>query len=139
MKQYVTDYLNYAGALMSEYNDSAKLLKEDNREDEAILYKVRANICDIFIKMAMAADKKTVSLKLGDEAEFTKHFNEEYLDWFEKIPSNWKINLELARKHNDVIVVNTEEIKLETAALLRNRFQEAATGADLVKQSEGSL
>lgn len=134
MKQYVTDYLAFVTELMSDYNNKARILKDDNRTDEANLYKVRSNICDIFYKMAEASVRKADAMKLADDTERSRRFNEEYLNWFEKIPANWKINLELAKKHNDTIVVNTEEIKLETAKLLRDRFMEAAGGEILIKQ-----
>jgi hypothetical protein len=119
---------------MSEYDNKVKSLKADNREDEAILYKVRLNICDIFCKMAEAADRKVTAMKLSEEEDQTRTFNREYLEWFEKIPANWKTNLELARKHNDVIIVSTEEIKLETAELLRGRFLDYAGGEILLKK-----
>jgi hypothetical protein len=134
MKQYVTDYLKFVNGLMSEYDNKVKSLKADNREDEAILYKVRLNICDIFCKMAEAADRKVTAMKLSEEEDQTRTFNREYLEWFEKIPANWKTNLELARKHNDVIIVSTEEIKLETAELLRGRFLDYAGGEILLKK-----
>lgn len=134
MKQYVTDYLHSVHELMSEYDNKVKSLKADNREDEANLYKVRLNICDIFCKMAETTDRKVTAMKLSEEEAQVKAYNREYLEWFEKIPANWKANLELARKHNDVIVVNTEEIKLETAELLRNRYLDYTGGEILLKK-----
>jgi hypothetical protein len=128
MKQYVVDYLNYVQELMAEYNNKVQVLKGDNREDESILFKVRVNICDIFCKMIQAADKKVAAMKIIDEAECERSFQEEYLNWFEKIPATWITNLELARKHDDIIVVQTEEIKLETAKLLRKKFIELSGG-----------
>ncbi len=126
--QYVAEYLNFVHELMAEYDNNVKVLKADNREDESILYKVRMNICDIFCKMADATDKKIKGMKITEIEESSKKFNEEYLTWFEKIPVNWKTSLELAKKHSDVFVVQTEEIKLETAALLRSKFIELSGG-----------
>jgi len=128
MRQYVNDYLDYVQKLMAEYNNKVKELKADNREDESILFKVRINICDIFCKMIHAADQKVAAMKIAEEAEYEKSFQKEYLNWFEKIPASWITNLELAKKHDDVIVVQTEEIKLETAELLRKKFIELSGG-----------
>ncbi|HWT73970.1 MAG TPA: hypothetical protein VN258_04515 [Mobilitalea sp.] len=130
MNNYVTEYLKFVNTLMAEYNVQADALKLDNRKDESNLYKVRVNICDIFVKMMNATDKKVASMKLVEEEEEAKAFSEEYLNWFEKIPESWKANLELARKHDDVIVVQTEEVKLETASLLRNKYIELASLED---------
>lgn len=124
MRTNVTNYLNYISGLVAEYQHQAEILKSDERKDEANLYKIRMNICDIFYKMIDAADKKVAAMKLVKEEEQNKAFYDEYLNFFEMIPQNWKVNQELAQKHNDVIVVKTEEVKLETANLLRKKFLE---------------
>lgn len=124
MKQYVNDYINFLKEVMDDYSKKEEALKLDDRKDESILYKVRVNICDIFAKMVNASDKKVTAMKLTTEEEQTTAFNEDYLNWFVNIPASWKTNMELAKKHDDVIVAKTEEIKLETADLLRHKFLE---------------
>lgn len=124
MRDYVKSYLNYVNELITEYDRSAAALKANDREDEAILYKVRANICDIFYKMVNASEKKVAALKISDEAEQSIKFYEDYLNWFVKI--NWDVNLEQALKHNDPIKAKTEEVKIETANLLKKKFLELA-------------
>ena len=124
MMQYKSNYVNYLSTLIEEYHKKEEELRLDDRKDESILYKVRANICDIFLKMVNASDKKIAGMKLTSEEAQTKAFLEDYLTWFEKIPANWKSNLELAKKHDDILVVETEEVKLETANLLRSKLLE---------------
>jgi hypothetical protein len=126
MKEYVTDYQNFVSQKQAEYNDSVKTLKADAREDEANLFKVRANICDVFYKMIAATDKKVTAMKICDKEEYNRIFDKEYLSWFDSIPENWRINLALAKKHDNLIVVKTEEVKLDTAMILRDKFLELA-------------
>jgi hypothetical protein len=65
-----------------------------------------------------------------------KSFNEEYLAWFEKIPGNWKTNMAQARKFNDAVTVKTEEVKLDTAEVLKKKFLEFAGEAVLQMEQE---
>lgn len=132
MKTYLTNYLNYVTILMAEYTSNAEALKKDDRKDEANLYKVRANICDIFYKMVRASEKKLEAMRITEEVEKTIAFNEDYLNWFVKIPESWLANMDLARKHDDVIAVQMEEIKLETANLLKSKFIEFASEVTIV-------
>ncbi len=129
MRQYIIDYLNYIHSLTAEYNSHIQALIIDDRKDEADIYKIRINICDIFIRMLDATEKKVGPVKSADEAEQAGVYNQEYLDWFEKIPVNWRTNLETARKYEDAINIKTEEVKLETAELLRSKFLELAGGS----------
>lgn len=126
MKYNVANYLNFVNSLRDEYNSSTEALKADDRLDEAILFKVRANICDIFSKMLSATDKKVSALKITDEEVQIWKFNEEYLNWFEKIPESWKTSLAQAKKFNDAVTVKTEEVKLDTVDILREKFLEFA-------------
>ena len=126
MKGYVENYLDYVQELSAEYSRNAAALKANDRTDEAILFKVRANICDIFYKMVNASEKKVAALKISDAAEEIKIFNEDYLNWFVKIPENWKTSLEQAITHNDPVTAKTEEVKLDTANLLKEKFIELA-------------
>ena len=124
MKQGINDYVNFVNSLMEDYHKKEEELKLDDRKDEAILYRVRGNICDIFLKMVNASVKKIAGMRLASEYAGMKAFIEDYLTWFEKIPASWKANLALAKQHADIIVVETEEIKLETANLLKSKFLE---------------
>lgn len=129
MKEYVKDYINVINTLREEYNNSAAALKCQDRKDEANLYKVRINICDIFTTLAGATEKKVASMKLTHEAEQIKAFNSEYLKLFEQIPANWITNLEKAKKFNDAVTVKTEEVKLDTAQILKSKFIDIANEA----------
>jgi hypothetical protein len=124
MREYVKDYLNFISTLREEYSNSSASLKCQDRKDEANLYKVRINICDIFTTLAGTAEKKVASMKLALEAEQIKAFNSEYMNLFEQIPANWITNLEKAKKFNDAVTVKTEEVKLETVQILKSKFTE---------------
>lgn len=122
MNQYVEDYLNFIKEKLTEYNQAAMDLKEEDRDDEANLFKVRANICNIFTTMLQATDQKVKDKKLKDEQESNQLFCREYLKTFEQIPASWRSRLEQAKKNNDSITVLTEETKLDTANLLKSEF-----------------
>lgn len=124
MNEYLKDYLDFIDALKTEYNNSSEALMKEDRKDEAILYKVRTNICDIFTTLVGSTEKKVASMKLTIDAEQTKAFNNEYLLAFEKIPASWAANLEKAKKFNDPIAAKTEEVKLDTVNILKNKFTE---------------
>lgn len=130
MKEYVRDYLNYISNLKNEYNKISEDLKNQDRKDEADLYKVRINICDIFSTLINTSEKKVASMKLTLESEQIKAFNNEYLKLFDHIPANWISNLKMAKKYNDSITVKIEEVKLETVQLLKGKFTELAAEAE---------
>lgn len=129
MKQEIKNYMNFMNEKLEEYNKTELALKEQDRTDESILFKVRANICDIFYKMITTAGNKAAAANNVGEEEQYKLFCEEYLKMFEIIPQSWKARLEKAKQHNDTITVSMEEVKLETAMLLKERFLQLTGGS----------
>lgn len=124
MQEYLKDYLNFIDSLKTEYGNKSEALKKEDRKDEANLYKVRINICDIFSTLIGSTEKKVASMKLTADDQQTGAFNNEYLKFFEQIPANWLDNLEKARKFNDPITIKTEEVKLDTVNILKGKFIE---------------
>jgi len=56
------------------------------------------------------------------EEEKTAAFCEEFLAFFDKIPTNWRVNYEKAKEYNDVTQYVIEENKLSVAEQLKNYF-----------------
>ena len=83
----------------------AAALTADDRCDEAVFEKIRANVYEIFRSVAGAAQKTE------DPAPF---FRARLAD----IPANWEAALEKARSHGDENRAHTETVKLEVVAAI---------------------
>lgn len=122
MCSYIDQYMNYTKELEREYLEKYETLEKEDRKDEAILWKVRANICEIFQTLVVATNKKVTTKTNGEDVEFERIFKGEYLKMFENIPSSWRTRLTMAQKNDDILTVITEEAKLETAQKLKDEF-----------------
>ena len=97
-------------------------LKADERGDEAVLDKVRANIYDVFRTVLSAA----VKAGRGDPEAVSRFYSEK----LEVIPAGWADAYEKARTHNDAVKMQIESIKLDAVADIReyfNRIREEET------------
>ncbi len=103
--------------------ENLQRLKKDSREDEAVLCKVRINICDIYNTMLYATRKKVDAMGQLQAEEQEQRFCQEYMNLMNKITSTWVEGLQAAKKADDYRAVLVEEIKLETAKLLEEEFQ----------------
>lgn len=88
----------------------------DGYEDDARPLRASFNIYDVFLALATAAYGKSK----GDAGVFKEEFHR----LAEKIPSNWKKSLELAKEHNDAEKIMIEEAKLTTADEIIMKFDE---------------
>lgn len=90
--------------------ERAAALTTDDRRDEAVFEKIRANVFDIFIAVGNTAQKQP-----------------EPMDFFRRqltaIPSNWETVLDKARAHGDEERVHTESVKLETVRSIRAQME----------------
>jgi hypothetical protein len=116
-------YLGELECLLNEYKQNSIGLAENNSEDEAVLEKIKMNICDIFLKMFNVSYNKSCRNLVGEEEEMDK-LKVTYLDFFEKIPLSWKEKMEKDRAFNMMEEFYKEEIKLETADKLKRMFLE---------------
>ena len=91
-------------------------LKADERGDEAVNEKVRANIFDVFRTVLSAAEKAG----RGDAKAVRSFFR----DRLETIPSGWAVSYEKAREHDDAVRMQIEKIKLDAAAEIREYFDQ---------------
>lgn len=108
---------------IAELQRNHQSLRNDSREDEAVLCKVGINICDIYKKMLVVTHKKVDAIKQLAMEEKEQHFCREYMVLMKKITSTWNEALQDAKKANDYRAVLVEEIKLETAKQLEDEFQ----------------
>ncbi|MBR1810531.1 MAG: hypothetical protein IJ766_02630 [Clostridia bacterium] len=88
-------------------------LQADNRQDEAILEKIKGNIYDIFRTVLLAAQKA----KSDENAQrdfFRNNMN--------NIPRGWKIAYEKAEKNGDAVRLAQEKVKLEALREIEEAF-----------------
>jgi len=103
-----TDYLEFQKA--SYLNKSIDLKRED-RQDEADLAKIWANIFDIFLSITNAAKKQC-----ADNA------NDFIRNYIEKLTAEWQKSLTEAEKHNDYIKATQEQAKLSAVSQIKTEF-----------------
>ncbi len=88
----------------------AAALTADNRGDEAVFEKIRANVYEIFTAVLTTAQKQPVPM-----------------DFFRRqlaaIPANWEAALEKARTHGDDAKAHTETLKLEAVRAIREKLE----------------
>jgi len=84
------DLMNYLQENKKRCLEDAARFAADNREDDAILAKIRANVFDIFMQTGGKTDKV-----------------------FGILQSKWKEALALAQEHGDTSAIAIEQIKLE--------------------------
>lgn len=88
----------------------AAALTADDRCDEAIFEKIRANVFEIFLAVLNAARKQPEPMA----------FFRRQLD---AIPANWEAALEKARAHGDDAKAHTEAVKLEVVRSIRAHLE----------------
>lgn len=101
------EYLTEQTALCRE---KARALQADDRCDEAIFEKVRANVFDIFRTVWEAAEKQPEPM-----AFFRARLSD--------IPANWEAAQEKAKAHGDEGRAHTEQVKLEAVRAIRERLE----------------
>ena len=91
-------------------------------KDEANLEKIKLNIYSIFSSVFDISYKKVYGGKNEFNEESYNKLYEVYMEFFDKIPSNWKENYAKAEKHGFTTECIIEEIKLTTAAEIKDMF-----------------
>ena len=97
-------------------------LTADERKDEAVFEKVRANIYDVFRTWLNVA----VKIGNGDEKAIRTFF----ADRSEQLPAGWTAAYDKAREHNDAARMQTEQVKLDTFHQIREKFDKVWEGAE---------
>ena len=93
-----------------------KALTADERRDEAVFERIRANVYDIFRTVLSVAVNKYAA-----QPEKAMEFFDVKLS---QIPEGWKQAYAQALEHNDAVRAETERIKTEAAEAIRRRFDE---------------
>ncbi len=91
----------------------SQALFKDDRKDEAVFEKVRANVYDIFKTVF------SVAAKNEKDAQAAETF---FLAKLEQIPSAWVQSLEQAQQHGDSQKAHIETIKLDAVREIREKF-----------------
>lgn len=123
MEELIREYSMFVNNQIVIYKNEEQSLKDNDRKDESNFYKIRCNVCDIYLTLMNATIKKVGMKSLGED-EKKDFFIGEYLRTFETVPMNWLTRLEQGRKVGDSEIVAIEEIKFETMNLLKDTFME---------------
>ena len=94
----------------------------DDRGDEAVFEKVRANVYDIFRTILSVAVKTCDGVE-----EAVRRF---FLQRAEQIPSGWAASYEKAKQHDDPVKMQIEQIKLDTVGEIKEYFVRVWEGAE---------
>lgn len=98
-------------------HDQAMQYRQELREDEAKFALIEANIVDVFDQMFAVSYKKNAT-----QSAWQNGLKETYLGFFDKIPNNWKINLEECKAHGLDEEVFIETLKLNRADAIKEAF-----------------
>ena len=88
----------------------AAALTADDRRDEAVFEKIRANVFEIFLSVWNTARKQPEPM-----AFFRRQLA--------AIPANWETALEKAKAHGDEARAHTELLKLEAVRAIRQEVE----------------
>ena len=98
-------------------------LQADDRTDEAIFEKVKANIYDAMRTWLTVAVRV---IGKGDE----KAVKDFFIARVEQIPASWAAAYEKAKEHNDIARMQTEQVKLDVVREVRTEFDKIWEGAE---------
>jgi len=114
MEVIMEKFINYLQKQQKHHLAEAERLANEQREDDAVLEKVRANIYGIFISLAQSP-----YVNVGVS------FMEQKM---QQIPSAWHISLENAIKHGDFEKETLERVKIAVMADIQATFDEMKGG-----------
>lgn len=104
----------YFDECVSLCGQRGRMLRADDRTDEAVFENVRANVYEIFRTVLSVAVKRG-----GGDPEAVRRF---FIQKTEQIPADWTAAYEQAERHNNVEKMQIERIKLDTAGEIRETF-----------------
>ena len=114
MNQKIEKFTAYLDAALARCAKQENALITDERNDEAIFEKIRANVYNIFrTVLGVAVDT------CGEDAEKIRDF---FLQRIDLIPASWHTSYETAKQHNDTAKVQIEEIKLAVVQEIKAEF-----------------
>lgn len=110
------EYDEFLKLEMKKHKELEGKFREEGNIDESNFQKIRYNVVDIFQKMINAS--YAPALKANSITVLAKN----YRGYYDRIPTNWRINLQKAREFNSVKDIVVEEIKLEKLEEIFNEF-----------------
>ena len=114
MNQKIEKFTAYLDAAIARCAEQEKQLMVDDRKDEAVFEKIRANVYNIFRTIIGVAVQTC-----GEDLEKIRDFFWKRID---QIPAGWKASYEAAKQHDDAEKVQIEEIKLAVVQEIRAEF-----------------
>ena len=115
MEQKITKMNNWFEEKIAACGSRNAELQADDRTDEAIFEKVKANIYDAMRTWLTVAVRV---IGKGDE----KAVKDFFIARVEQIPASWAAAYEKAKEHNDVARMQTEQVKLDVVREVRAEF-----------------
>ncbi len=106
LKRYLTEQSDACKA-------RAEALTADDRSDDAVFEKIRANVFGIFLSVLNTAQQQPEPMVF-----FRRQLS--------AIPANWEAALEKAKLHGDDAKAHTESVKLEVVRTIRERLEAEA-------------
>ena len=113
----IENYKKYLQAMKLDKHNQIKSFAELHCDDDVTLSRIELNIIDIFEQMFNASEKKALS---GNAPLQTLH--DTFLGYFDKIPSNWHLQLEQCQKFGDEEGAFKENLKINQANMLKKTF-----------------
>lgn len=114
MKQKIETFTTYLDDAIARCAEQEKALVADERKDEAIFEKIRANVYNIFRTIIGVAVNTC-----GEDADKIREF---FMKRIDHIPASWNASYETAKQHNDTAKVQIEEIKLAVVQEIKTEF-----------------
>lgn len=122
-EQLKEEYLKELSSIVNSYKIKSVRLAEEGSNDEAVLETIKANIGDIFYTLFNTSYKKSCEKGESEKTELSK-LSETYFNFFDRIPAPWREKMYKDKEHNMMEEYYKEEIKLETAELIKKLFIE---------------
>ena len=97
----LTEFIDYLKTQQQKHLAISKELANDERKDEAVLQKIRANVFEIFIAISTVAQKQSPDAPINF-----------ITDRIERICKPWEESLSQAKLHSDYTKITIEEIKI---------------------------
>ena len=114
MKQKIETFTTYLDDAIARCAEQEKALIADERKDEAIFEKIRANVYNIY--------RTILGVAMQNCDEDADKIRERFMKQIEHIPASWNASYEAARQHNDTAKAQIEEIKLAVVREIKTEF-----------------
>ena len=114
MKRKIENMSEYLDAAMARCAEQEKALIVDERKDEAIFEKIRANVYNIY--------RTILGVAVQNGGEDADKIRKRFMQQIEHIPASWNASYEAAKQHNDAAKVQIEEIKLAVVQEIKTEF-----------------